>query len=108
MGHTRLGDLPRTRAWREVVALLVGGAGAAQLARATINAAERGLNLAAEDRGLVETVHLLMQLPVAARSDDFAGALRRMGLDVPDDPGVMDVAAAFSAAVDRRLPQDER
>ena len=40
MGHIRLGDLPRTRKWQQVVALLEVGAGAAQLANATISAAE--------------------------------------------------------------------
>ena len=79
MGHTRLGNLPRTRKWQEVVALIEGGAGCAQVANATITAAERGLNLAAEDKGLVETLWLLTQLPLAARHDDFAGALRSVG-----------------------------
>ena len=103
MGHTRLGNLPRTRKWQEVVGLIEGGAGIAQIANATITAAERGLNLAAEDKGLVETVWLLTQLPLAARSDDFAGALRNAGLDVSDSPGLMEVVGAFSDAVDRRL-----
>ena len=43
MGHMRLGDLPRTRKWQQVVGLIEGGAGTAQLANATISAAERGL-----------------------------------------------------------------
>lgn len=108
-GHTRLGELPCTRKWQQVVALLAGGAGAEQVANATITAAEKGLNLATEDRGLVETVYLLMQLPLAARAGgDFAVALRNAGLAVPDDPGVMDVVAAFSDAVDRRLGNGDR
>jgi hypothetical protein len=51
-----------------------------------MNAAERGLNLAAEDKALVETVWLLTQLPLAARAKDlkgFVGALRQAGLQVP-------------------------
>ncbi|NQT19504.1 MAG: hypothetical protein HQ592_07355 [Planctomycetes bacterium] len=103
MGHTRLGDLPRTRKWQEVVGLIEGGAGTAQIANATITAAERGLNLAAEDKGLVETVWLLTQLPLAAKSNDFAAALRSAGLDVSDSPSLMEVVGAFSDAIDRRL-----
>ena len=53
MGHVRLGDLPRTRKWQEVVGLIEGGAGTAQTANAMMTAAERGLNLASEDKGLV-------------------------------------------------------
>lgn len=105
MGHLRLGDLPRTRKWQQVVGLIDGGAGAAQIANATISAAERGLNLAAEDSGLVETVWLLTQLPQAARSDDFAGALRQAGLDVGDSPTLMEVVGAFADAVDHRLAE---
>src|SRR5262249_33228822 len=36
MGHIRLGELPRTRKWSQVVGLLEGGAGTAQIANATI------------------------------------------------------------------------
>jgi len=108
MGHTRLGALPRTRAWQDVVALIAGGAGAAQLAQATINAAERGLNLASDDSALVETVWLLTQLPLAARSGDFVGYLRHSGLNVPDAPGLMDVVAAFCEAVDARASGGRR
>jgi hypothetical protein len=109
MGHTRLGELPRTRAWQEVVALLAGGACVSQVANATIVAAEKGLNLATADSGLIEAMYLLMQLPLAARSPDgFANALRKVGLDVPDDPSVMDVVGGFSEAVDRRLTNGGR
>jgi len=101
MGHIRLGNLPRTRKWQEVVGLIEGGAGTAQIANATITAAERGLNLAAQDKGLVETVWLLTQLPRAGRSDNFAGALRDAGLDVADSPGLMEVVGAVSDAIDR-------
>jgi len=106
MGHTRLGDLPRTRKWGEVVGLLACGAGTAQVANATMNAAERGLNLAADDKAFVETFWLLTQLPLAARAKDlkgFIGALRQAGLQLSDEPGVMEVVGAFSDAIDARV-----
>jgi hypothetical protein len=103
MGHIRLGRLPRTRQWKQVVALIEGGAGAAQLANATITAAEKGLNLAAEDKGLVETIWLLSQLPLAARTGEFANALRKAGLDISDSPGLMEIVGATSDAIDKRL-----
>jgi hypothetical protein len=103
MGHIRLGNLPRTRKWQQVVALIEGGAGTAQIANATITAAEKGLKLAAEDKGLVETIWLLTQLPLAAKSDNFAQALQSTGLDVSDSPSLMEVIGAFSDAIDKKL-----
>lgn len=108
MGHVRLGELPRTRKWQQVVGLIEGGAGAAQLANATISAAERGLNLAGSDEGLVETIWLLTQLPLAARSDDFARALRDAGLDVGSNPTLLGVVGAFADAVDGHLTNGGR
>ena len=107
MGHTRLGDLPRTRKWRDVVGLIQGGAGTAQIANATISAAEKGLNLATEDTGLVETIWLLTQLPLAARSEDFLASLRKAGLNVSDSPSLMEVVGAFTDTIDARLAQTQ-
>ncbi|MBA4062989.1 MAG: hypothetical protein C0501_04640 [Isosphaera sp.] len=104
MGHVRLGPLPATRKWDQVVALIGGGAAAAQLATATMTAAERGLKAAADDPGVLEAVWLLVRIPLAARSPDFTAALRKIGLDVPDGPGLVDVAVALTAAVDTALP----
>lgn len=106
MGHTRLGDIPRTRKWQEVVGLIGGGAGAAQIATGVIRAAEQGLQLASDHKALVESFWLLTQLPLAAKERDFAAALRARGLHLSDNPGLMDVVAAVSEAVDARLPNN--
>lgn len=104
MGHIRLGPLPATRKWKQVVGLIAGGAGAAQLATATVNAAEAGLKAAPNDHGVIETYWLLMRLPLAARSANFAAALRDCGLSVSDAPGLLEVVTAFTTAVDARMP----
>ncbi len=106
MGHTRLGDIPRTRKWQDVVSLIAGGAGAAQIANGVIRVAERGLQLATEHKALVEAFWLLTQLPIAAKERDFAAALRERGLQLSDAPGLMEVVAAVSEAVDARLPNN--
>ena len=49
MGHIRLGLLPRTRAWKEVVGLIVAGADVSQVAAATINAAEKAFSFVLND-----------------------------------------------------------
>jgi hypothetical protein len=68
MGHIRLGTLPRTRKWIQVLDLIGGGAGTPDVAAATMDASQRGLISAAKDPGLVYTVWLLTQVPLAARS----------------------------------------
>ena len=104
MGHIRLGDLPRTPKWSQVVGLIEGGAGTAQVANATINAAETGLGFAARDKGVIETIWLLTKLPLAARSENFAEALRQCGLTVSDSPGLMEIVGAISETIDSKIP----
>ena len=43
MGHTRLGRLPRTRKWQDVVGLIGAGADTADIAAATLDASKIGL-----------------------------------------------------------------
>src|SRR5579872_2920590 len=103
MGHQRLGKLPRTRSWQEVVSLIELGASAAQIATAAIRAAEKGLLTAGNDTGVVHTVWLLTQLPFAARATNFIAALADCGLLVGPEPSLLDLTAAFTGAVDAQL-----
>jgi hypothetical protein len=103
MGHIRLGTLPRSQQWIQVLDLIGGGAGSPDVAAATMDASQRGLKHAAKDPGLVYTVWLLTQVPLAARSKDFVGRLRKLGLDVSDSPSLLEVVGAFTGAVDAHL-----
>jgi hypothetical protein len=53
MGHIRLGTLPRTRKWIQVLDLIGDGAATPEVAAATMDALQRGLVKAAKDPGLV-------------------------------------------------------
>ena len=97
MGHSRLGQLPRTKKWVALVQTVVTAAGVPRVAVAVLDAAERELSGAHKDAGLVEAVRLLLLLPVAARADDFAADLRGRGVDVDDAHGLMDVLGAVAA-----------
>jgi hypothetical protein len=103
MGHIRLGTLPRTRRWKEVIDLVGGGASSAAVAAATLDAVDQDLAKAADDPGLNRAFWLLTQIPDAARARDFAGALRRLGLSVSDRPSAAELTAAFTEAVDRHV-----
>jgi len=101
MGHVRLGVLPKTRKWRQVVEELRLGAEVGRIAASAAEAAEASLHRASSDPAFLHAFWLLTQIPLAARGPAFAKDLRRLGFRVPDQPSLMDVAAAYSWAVDR-------
>lgn len=105
MGHVRMGTLPDTQGWRNVVGLIADGGDVAQVADATMEAADRGLQLAFDDPGLCHVVWLLSKLTLAARQDDFAAALNDAGIRCSSEPGVFDIVGGFSDAVDHHLRQ---
>ena len=104
MGHVHLAPLPRTRKWKQIVELIEGGAAAGQIATATVKATEGGFKSAPNDDGVLESYWLLIRLSLAARTGDFTSALRQCGLDVPDNPSLLDIAVAYSSAVDAKMP----
>jgi hypothetical protein len=95
--------MPVTRRWQEVVRLLALGEEVEQIAAASSLAAESSLPRLRNDPAFVSSIWLLTQIPRAARSDDFAGALRELGLHIGPTPGLMDIASALSEAVDRQV-----
>jgi hypothetical protein len=105
MGHTRLGQLPRTRNWIQVLDLIGGGATIPQIAAETMRASQAGLRKGAHDAGLNETVWLLMRVPLAARTEHFIDELRRLGLRVSNSPGLLEIVAAFTGAIDVRFQE---
>ena len=56
MGHIRLGQLPRTRKWRDVVELVAVGADVSQVANATIRAADSAFSFVNNDSGYNQAV----------------------------------------------------
>lgn len=103
MGHARHRALPDTAPWRQVIAHIAEGDSVAEVAAATTEAAAAGLDLACGDVGLRHTVYLLTQVALAARTDDFATALRQSGVNVAVAPGVFELTAAFGDAVEDRV-----
>ena len=108
MGHIRLGQLPAGKRWKQVVELLRVGGGVSQLAAATARAAETELQSAKGDPALAYTVWLLTQLPLAARSPQFAARLGELGFDGGAEQSVLRLVAGFSVAVDRNVARSHR
>lgn len=131
MGHHLFSGLARTPRFKLVIAYLgdsAGGGGAVgvapgsidEIAEATLNASEEGLQRAKTDEGPAYCVFLMTQVVRAAREDDFIAALSSAGVPVPSAiaglaaetaplaPGVTeytiyDLVSGFSAAVDKHL-----
>lgn len=103
MGHVRLGDLPRTRRWDQVVELIKSDGDTAQVAAASLIAAEAGLRQAANDDGVARVVWLLSQLPLAARNPNYVQHLTALGVDVAGAPGLVELIGAFTDAVDAHV-----
>ncbi len=106
MGHVRLGRLPRSKAWKDVVGLITAGADASQIANATIRAADKAFSFVLNDRGFTEAVWLMTQLAIAADQDNFQGHLQSQGVNLSRDTSLPDLAAAISEALDRKLESD--
>ncbi len=101
MGHVRLGLLPRSKAWKEVVGLIAAGADVPQVANATITAAEKAFSNVMKDLGYTEAVWLMTQLAIAAKKPDILAHLDSVGISLPSDATLPDVTTAISEALDR-------
>lgn len=80
MGHIRLGTLPRSKRWREVVGLLEADAPLDMVAEAAAKASERDLPLASNDPQFQFINLLLVRLPLLARGAGVRGRAGRHGL----------------------------
>ncbi len=115
MGHTRLGPLPKSRSWSQVVESLTGiglsqysvsGSAASRvniIAAQTLKAARSTLARASYDPGVRYTFYLLTQLVLASRSADWQGELDQHGISLSDQSSVFDLTAEVQGAIDRYI-----
>lgn len=108
MGHIRLGELPRTRKWGQVVELIRRDGDAPSVAAAALDAAQEGFKQAAEDEGVGRATWLLTQLPLAARDPNYLDRLRALGVSVDAAPALMDLIGGFTDAVDAHMRRSGR
>lgn len=100
MGHQRLGRLAATKAWRDIVSLIAeGNVSVDSLADAVLDACDKSFSVATNDPAFKEAMYLLCKIPMAAKQDDLGEALRKIGLDVPNNPERTDIIAAFEQAI---------
>jgi len=81
MGHLRLGHLPRTHRWKQVIGLLDNGADPPDLADASFRASLTGLGRVPSDPGFLSVLNSIVELAAASREKNLKSALRHAGID---------------------------
>lgn len=81
MGHIRLGTLPQSRKWRDVIRLLDSSAPLEDVAEAAARASETDLRRASEDPNFQFVTQLLVRLPLLTRSPKFEAAMAGLGIE---------------------------
>lgn len=96
MGHIRLGELPRTRKWRDVLALVADGAPPPhEVVSAVTRAADDRLRALEHDPGLSYLYWLLARVTWLSRKDDFVAALQSEGIRLPQQVSGLTFLAAL-------------
>lgn len=106
MGHTRLGTLPKTRKWREVIACFAANAEVPVIAAATVKAAEDSLQLIKNDLGFNEAAWLMSQIAVAGTTDNPLEYLQNQGVHV-QEPSVLGLITAVGNALDAKIHEHQ-
>jgi hypothetical protein len=113
MGHQRLGSLPKSFRWNELVSLMSSEGGTDQppftdedvgdIVRAALLAADGALRKSIDDPGLRYTYYLLTQIALASRHRDWSRRLAEVGLILAPDADVTDLIVSLQSAVDDHL-----
>lgn len=115
-GAYRLGKIPTTRKWNEVVSLVAGTQGMSSSPEAdisnitarTLAAAQGVLDKSVDDPGVRYTFYLLTQIALASRKDNWEAALAAHGLRIASSHTVFDFTAEVRDAIDRYVRQSPR
>ncbi|TDL91375.1 hypothetical protein [Meridianimarinicoccus aquatilis] len=102
MGHIRLGTLPQSKKWRDVVGLIDSGASVDVIAEAAAKASERDLSNASKDPRFQFVASLLVRLPLLARAPGFEDALADLGCGDSALVSVANLLAGLDAAIERQ------
>jgi hypothetical protein len=116
MGHTRLGTVPKTRKWNELVEQIAGlglttdvataAVNISAIAARTLDAVQKGLDKAVDDFGVRYTFYLLTQVALASRTSDWKSALSQHGISLSNDSTIFDFTAEVQDAIDRYISRN--
>lgn len=113
MGHERLGALPKTQRWRDVVHRLPvaaeSQANTTRLAATTLqNVRDRYSNMAQEE-GVLRSFKFLLGVAVAARGNtQRASVSNELGISLPEEPTPVELTKALQRWIIKGDPGSER
>lgn len=99
MGHIRLGILPQSKKWRDVIALLESDAPLEDIAEAAARASEADLRRASDDPQFQFVAQLLLCLPLLARGPGFESEMAALGLQ----QGALDSVTGLLAGLNHAI-----
>lgn len=118
MGHSRLGKIPTSKAWKAVVGTYAGadagqdGSNFAQeverIATKAMEASAGTVRAAKDDGGVTPVFYLLTQLALAARRPDFLGAMEQVGIHLSADASSLDLTVEVHRVLDDMFFADGR
>lgn len=100
MGHSLLGRLQKTKEWKDVIALIAGGADAPEVAEKLIVATEKAFNEVQDDPTFKTVVAYMVDVAQAAAAGNPKEALAQLGIVVNSQTQPMDVAMGAQAYLD--------
>lgn len=101
MGHIRLGTLPQSQKWLDVIGLLDSEASLEDVAEAAARASELDLKRASDDPSFQFVTSLLVRLPLMARAPGFEDALADLGVGADATDSVPALLAGLSHSIDQ-------
>jgi hypothetical protein len=104
MGHMRVGFLPKTRKWKQVIKLLETTTSSNEkIAYATITASEKFFNQNKDNSVIVFCYWFLTQITSHARKKEvFINELDRFGLDISNLKNAINFLSSVSKYIDKQ------
>jgi len=104
MGHNRLGGLPGSPAWKQVLALLDQSPDSADLlSQAVVKAADRTFARFANEEALAYSFWLLARIAAASRAPGFLTTLVELGIAVTPETSAIELIGLVSDRLDSVL-----
>ncbi len=118
MGHTRLGEIPKSRKWKDIVALMSNAQFMSSnpvfkdevemIAVRTLDAAETGIERALDDIGLRYTFYLLTQLALSSREENWEEKLSKHQINISKLSSTFDLISEIQISIDDYIFENGR